>query len=221
MNRIHVILTFACLLAAASLQAQGVYSTYYYQRSTLFEVLPVTSQDIIFLGDSITDGCEWNELLGNPHVKNRGSSGDTTMGVHDRLDAILPGHPAKIFLLIGINDLSRGIAADTVVENIRRILQRIRTESPATRVYVQSLLPVSDAFGLFTGHTARRRDIPAVNEAIGKLAPQEGATYVDLYSRFVDPQTGKMKLDYSNDGLHLLGKGYLCWREVLLPYINE
>ena len=52
------------------------YSTFYYQRATLFEELPVTSKDIIFLGNSITNGAEWAELLGNKHVKNRVICGD-------------------------------------------------------------------------------------------------------------------------------------------------
>lgn len=216
-----LLISVLALAATGSARAQGVYSTYYYQRASLFEVLPVGPEDIIFLGNSITDGCEWRELFDNPRIKNRGISGDTTMGVYDRLDAILSGHPAKIFLMIGINDLSRGLAAETVVENIRRILGRIRSESPATRVYVQSLLPVSDAFGTFAGHSARRGDIPGINEALRQSASEYGAVYVDLFSRFVDEQTGKMDTVYSNDGLHLLGKGYLLWRDIVLPYVNE
>lgn len=96
-------------LTAVTLYAQQnkspKYSTYYYQRASLFESLPVTSEDIIFIGNSITDGGEWHELFNNPHVKNRGISGDTTQGVFDRLDAIVNGQPAKIFLMIGINNV--------------------------------------------------------------------------------------------------------------------
>lgn len=33
---------------------------------------------------------------------NRGISGDVAMGVYDRLDPILKGKPAKIFLLLGL-----------------------------------------------------------------------------------------------------------------------
>ena len=222
MNKLSKWFILALLFfAAGAIRAQGVYSTYYYQRASLFELLPVGPEDIVFIGNSITDGCEWNELFDNPHVKNRGVNGDTTMGVHDRLDAILPGHPAKIFLMIGINDLARGIAAQTVVENTRRILGRIRTESPSTRIYVQSLLPVSDAYGLFAGHAARWKDIPGINEALQEMAAEFGAVYVDLFSRFVDAETGKMDTAYSNDGLHLLGKGYLLWRDIVLPFVNE
>ena len=91
----------------------------------MFEELPVTSSDIIFLGNSITNGAEWAELFKNKHVKNRGISGDICMGVYDRLDAILKGKPAKIFLLIGINDVSRGTPADTIVSRIEMIVRKI------------------------------------------------------------------------------------------------
>lgn len=75
-------LTGLLLLWGVMTWAQQSYSAYYYQRVSLFEMLPVSPGDIVFLGNSITDGCEWNELLGRTDVRNRGISGDTSMGVY-------------------------------------------------------------------------------------------------------------------------------------------
>lgn len=197
------------------------YSTFYHQRATLFEALPVSSKDIIFLGNSITNGGEWAELFGNKHVKNRGISGDVCMGVYDRLDAVLKGKPAKIFLLIGINDVSRGTAADTIVQQIAMIAEKIKKDSPKTRLYLQSVLPVTDHYGMFAGHTSRWQEVEKINKGLIRLAEKEKLTYVDLYSHFVDAETGKMNIDYTNDGLHLLGEGYLKWVEIVKPYIAE
>lgn len=216
-----------CLLVAScELQAQvqpakaNIYSTFYYQRASLFEALPTSPEDIIFLGNSITNGCEWAELFENPHIKNRGISGDITRGVYDRLAPILNGRPAKIFLLIGINDLARGTAPDSILANIRQIVTKIRTESPDTRLYIQSLLPVTDHYRLFEGHTSQRQFVPQINAGLQKVAATTGAVYIDLYASFVDPATGKMNTAYTNDGLHLLGKGYLKWRDLIRPYID-
>lgn len=212
----------AILALASSIHAQErKYSTFYYQRATLFEELPVTSSDIIFLGNSITNGGEWAELFDNPHVKNRGISGDVCMGVYDRLDAILKGSPAKIFLLIGINDLDRGASADTIVERIGMIVDKIRKTSPDTKLYLQSVLPVSDHYNMFNGHTSRWQVIPEINNGIVRLAADRGVKYIDLYSHFVDNATGKMNIEYTNDGLHLLGKGYKKWVGIVKPYVDE
>ena len=195
------------------------YSTFYYQRETLFEQLPVTSRDIVFLGNSITNGGEWAELLQNRHVKNRGISGDICRGVYDRLDPILKGKPAKIFLLIGINDVNQGASADTIVAQIKRITQKIKKDSPKTKLYLQSILPVTDYYKMFGGHTKHWKMIREINEKLEQLAWAEKVVYIDLYSHFVDPSTGKMNIEYSNDGLHLLGKGYVKWCEILKPYV--
>ena len=212
----------AILALASSIHAQErKYSTFYYQRATLFEELPVTSSDIIFLGNSITNGGEWAELFDNPHVKNRGISGDVCMGVYDRLDAVVNGAPAKIFLLIGINDVDRGASADTIVERIGMIVDKIRKDSPSTKIYLQSVLPVSDHYKMFNGHTSRWQVVPEINKGLVRLAADRGVKYIDLYSHFIDNTTGKMNIKYTNDGLHLLGKGYKKWVGIVKPYVDE
>src|SRR5699024_7028471 len=64
------------------------YSAYYYHRKNLFELLPNEKKEIIFLGDSITDGNEWAEYFGSQRIKNRGISGDVTDGVLYRHDYV-------------------------------------------------------------------------------------------------------------------------------------
>lgn len=211
----------AWLIVIGSHAQERKYSTFYYQRATLFEALPVSSKDIVFLGNSITNGGEWCELFNNKHAKNRGISGDVCYGVYDRLDAVLKGKPAKIFLLIGINDLSRGTSADTIIQQICMITQKIKQESPKTKLYLQSVLPVTDYYKMFDGHTARWQEVKKINEGLARLAEEEKVTYIDLYSHFVDPETGKMRIEYTNDGLHLLGKGYLKWVEIVKPYVTK
>jgi Lysophospholipase L1 and related esterases len=115
MKKTCFILIICLLFGANSFSQQGKYGTYYDQRATLFENLPITPSDIVFLGNSLTDGCEWAELFENPHIKNRGISGDVVLGIYDRIDPILKGKPAKIFLLTGINDVSHDLTADSVL----------------------------------------------------------------------------------------------------------
>ena len=218
MKKLLIMLSLFC---ACTMQAQEQkHSTFYYQRATLFEALPTSKSDIIFLGNSITNGGEWAELLRNPHAKNRGISGDTTQGVLDRLSTITKGKPAKIFLLIGTNDLSRGKSVDEVAKNVEKIVERVKRESPATKLYVQSVFPVNPKFNKFLGHMNRQKDIAVLNAKIKAVAARHGVKYIDVYKALVTPSTDVMNPEYTNDGLHLLGKGYLKWVEVLKPYLK-
>ena len=218
MKKLFIMLSLFC---ACTMHAQEQkHSTFYYQRATLFEVLPTSKSDIIFLGNSITNGGEWAELLRNPHAKNRGISGDTTQGVLDRLSTITKGKPSKIFLLIGTNDLSRGKSVDEVAKNVAKIVERVKRESPKTKLYVQSVFPVNPKFNKFLGHMNRQKDIAVLNAKIKAVAARHGVTYIDVYKSLVIPSTDVMNPEYTNDGLHLLGKGYLKWVEVLKPYLK-
>ncbi len=214
----HILCLFFCCAIVAQTSS---YSTYYYQRATLFEQLPITNQDIVFVGNSITDGGEWSELFSDARIKNRGISGDISMGVYDRLDAIVNGQPRQIFLMIGINDLARDISTDSIVANIERIICKIQCSSPRTLIYLQSVLPVNDCFGAFQNHTKHAGEIKNLNNKLFALTKKRDITFVDLYTHFVIPGTEKMNPEFTNDGLHLLEKGYLKWAELIKPYILE
>jgi lysophospholipase L1-like esterase len=202
-----------------SLGQPSKFGTYYDQRKSLFELLPDTKNEIIFLGNSITDGSEWGELVQNPRAKNRGISGDTSEGVLFRLYQVTRVQPAKVFLLIGINDLAKNISPDTIYANICKIVSTIRTKSPNTKVYVQSILPVNNTFKTFSGHTSRTPQVKELNQRLEKICPKLGATYVDIFSELKNPNDDLLNPMYTNDGLHLLGEGYVAWLGVIRKYL--
>ena len=211
-----VLLAAALLLASASF-AQSEYN---YQKRSLFEQLPIRGNDIVFLGNSITDGGEWAELFNNRHVKNRGISADRSGWLLDRLDPIVGGQPRKLFLLIGTNDLAAGTPAAEVVANVRKIVERFQSESPRTKLYVQSVFPVNDSFKKYAAkHGRHDADIVAVNKGLQALCAEKGIVYIDLWTLLAD-KNGKLRADLTNDGLHLMGEGYIVWRDAVLPYVK-
>ena len=197
-----ILLAILLITANAFAQITGKFGTYYDQRELLFEAMPTSENDIIFLGNSITDGGEWYELFENPNCKNRGISGDIVAGVLNRLETITKGQPAMIFLMIGTNDINHGINNDSIALGVREVVQRIKRESPHTHIIVQSILPTNDCYGLFTGHTKRWQDVAVINNMIKTMTEEENVTYLDLYNHFATEE-GKMDPKYSNDGLHL------------------
>lgn len=196
----------------------SLFSTYYHQRVSHFRTLPITKNDIIFLGNSISDGAEWSELFADNYVKNRGISGDISGGVLNRLDEITLRNPAKVFLLIGINDLSRNISTDSIFKNITKIASYLKQESPSTKLYVQSILPVNDVYKKFGSHTSKGEQIKQLNANLKQNAQVYNYTYIDLHNSFCD-ENGKLIKEFTNDGLHLKGDGYLLWKHLVYSYV--
>jgi len=198
----------------------SLFSIYYLQKASFAESLPDTKSDIVFIGNSITDGAVWSELFNDIHVKSRGFSGDVTSGLIKRFPEIVRRRPAKIFMMIGTNDLARGISPDSVVKNILLIADYLRQESPSTQLFVQSILPVNDVYGKFPDHTQNGAKINEVNVLLLKNSSTHHYHYIDLHSFFQD-RNGKMVTQYSNDGLHLLGVGYALWKHLVFPYVYD
>lgn len=162
MKKIITIITVLIITAGSQGQTEkNKYYPYWYQKESLYRSLPNTADEIIFLGNSITDGCNWSELLDEPRAKNRGISGDRTEGILDRLDEVLDSKPIKVFLMIGINDLGAGKSVNFI-----------------------------------------------------KMK------YVDLHTGF-KTENDYLNPEYSNDGLHLLGTGYLKWKSLIINHIKD
>lgn len=212
-------LLFLALLLAAALPTFAQ-SSYNFQRRSLFEVLPIHSNDIVFLGNSITDGCEWAELFQNRHVKNRGISGDRSDWLLGRLDSILTAHPKKLFLMIGTNDLAAGRTPDEIVRDVERLIDRFQRESKWTKIYVQSILPVNgEGFTKYRSHYEHAHLIVPTNKRLEALCHQKGVTYLDVWGALADDE-GRLDRRYTNDGLHLMGAGYLVWRDAIKIHVK-
>ena len=216
------IIRAACVIAAVSVMSAPSFSqdtpaekimegAYWKHKTSQFRTLPNPEGEICFLGDSITDGCEWRELTGIETVTNRGIGGDTSWGLLARIDEVTEGKPAKVFLMIGTNDLAwGGQTVPAVHKNIGRVLDAIKTQSPATKIYLQSILPVNysreDEF--------RNKNIDAINPLLKQLAAEKDVTWIDLVPFFKD-ENGQLKEAYTEDGLHLTGEAYYQWLSVI------
>lgn len=187
------------------------FKRHYFIKKNVFESLPNDENEIIFLGNSITAGAPWFELFDDLRIKNRGISGDVTEGILYRLEEVTESFPYKIFLMIGVNDLSKDISVDSIIINYKSILKIITSTTPETKIYLQSVLPVNNEFQYFKNHTNKGNEILELNKKIKDLASEFNQTYIDLYSNFIN-EKGKLIKDYTFDGLHLNGAGYKIWK---------
>jgi lysophospholipase L1-like esterase len=188
---------------------------HYVKRLAEFKKQPIVKGKVIMLGNSITEGGNWKKLLKDSTVINRGISGDVTFGVINRLDEIVKRQPSKVFLLIGINDLSRKTPDEVILENLFSIVSKIRSGSRNTEVFVQSILPTNETFKNFMPNfKGKASSILTINTQLQRYADKMKFTYVDLYSKFLDAN-GLMDAKYATDGLHLNELGYQHWVSIL------
>lgn len=173
----------------------------------------IHDNDVVFLGDSIT---EWNDWQGAfPEVKthNFGIVGDTSYGVLARLHQITSGQPpGKIFLLIGTNDMFTygRVSMEELLSNMDTILTEIRYSFPKTEVYVQSVMPRQPKFGDV---------IKELNRQVEELTERHRVTYIDLWG-IMDDGTGRLRREYTGDNLHLNKKGKKVWNDYLRPFVT-
>jgi lysophospholipase L1-like esterase len=194
------------------------FKRHFYLKKSVFEVLPNNDNEIIFLGNSITAGGIWTELFQDLRIKNRGISGDVTDGILFRLNEVTESKPNKIFIMIGVNDLSKGKSKAYILNNYQKIIDEILNDSPETKIYIQSILPVNNEFDYFKNHTNKTDSILSINNSLKTMAVEQGLTYIDLFSSFANEEL-KLNESYTFDGLHLNGQGYLLWKNIVEKYI--
>ena len=179
----------------------------YQTKMSVFNSMSIVEGSIIFLGDSITEFCNWSELFGKNNIINRGISGDTLDGLLYRVDEVIERKPKKIFLMIGINDLGKGKNVNQILEKYTILIKKIHTNLPETIIYIQSVLPAKRK-------TLRNTDIKKINIGLIKIANKYNKNYIDLYSSFLS-KNNELNDAYSLDGLHLNGKGYQLWKQII------
>ena len=80
--------------------------------------------DVVFLGDSLTDGYDLKKFYPDYLTLNRGISGDTTVGLEKRLDvSAYDVQPKVVVMLIGANNM------DQMLDNYESILRSKRWKS--------------------------------------------------------------------------------------------
>lgn len=186
---------------------------HYPKRIHEFKQNPLQTGDIVFLGNSITEqGEDWGLKVNNVKAKNRGIAGDTTEGVLERLEELIYYKPAKVFLLIGINDLFRDdMSAQKVYDNIISIVRRINFNNPGTQIYLHTILP--------TTTSDLKSKIKQTNSLLINAEKNESYKLILLHEEFSN-ENDAMNMSLSSDGVHLNDNGYEVWVKKIKEHIN-
>ena len=212
--------TFIALLlcAVTAVLADGPFRNHRYDS---FKALSVTSENILFIGNSITDMHCWPEVFVTSNgdylpIVNRGNSGTYSTEQSDNLESYINGKPKKVFMMIGTNDIATSgglnFSPEQVLAYVKSIVARIHARSPQTKVYLYSILK---------NNTSNRVEATwlKANELTKAFADAtEGVTYIDLYDKLAGIANGGA---WSYDNLHLTAGAYQAWAETICQYLQE
>lgn len=170
--------------------------------------------DIVMLGNSITAGIDWNELLERQDIANRGINGDITEGMLNRMNSVIKVKPKVCFFLGGINDLTRRVSPEQTIINIKNIIN-ILLENNITPV-LQSIIYTENRFYDFEHNN---KLIPTMNDILKMFAKEKGIMYLDLNEQLSENLF--LKPEFTDDGLHLNAEGYVVWGKIIQHTIDN
>lgn len=194
--------------STASLDSLYLKSAHYRHMTALWKLYRPAQADVVMLGNSITAGAEWSELLGRPYVINRGIGGDNLVGFLHRLAFVIPLRPKLCFVMGGINDLYAGYTAEQVFSNYTALIDSLQAASIVP--VVQSTLHVSPRWRLAD---EKNPQVARLNGLLLGLCQKRGIAFIDLNERL--SESGRLRDPFTTDGIHLTPAAYAIWAEML------
>jgi lysophospholipase L1-like esterase len=144
--------------------------------------------DVLFLGDSITDGLGrgsgaplWDDVYAPLPAFNFGIGGVTTSHVLWQIETgqVARAAPKTVVLLIGSNNLGGGQQPGDVLEGVEKIIDTLGAQLPDTKILLLGVLPRG-----FDAGNPFRTSIPATNRLLAGL-DGDTVTYRDIGSVYL------------------------------------
>jgi lysophospholipase L1-like esterase len=158
-------------------------------------------------------------------VYNRGISGEVSGELAKRFEEnVLTLSPRNIVILIGTNDLARGVEPAAIAKNIEQVVSLSRAAYPDINIILQAVYPtnptINDRFMRMILHGRRTTaSIKALNGLLEKTAKEYGAVWLDLNAGLAD-EAGNLDTKFTFDGLHLNAAGYRVVTEKIRPLLK-
>jgi lysophospholipase L1-like esterase len=188
--------------------------------------------DVIFLGDSITQGWEgnpkvWKKHFGEFKPVNLGIGGDQTGHVLWRITdgkELADLKPKVAVIMIGTNNVG-GYTNAHIAGGIKAIIDELKSQKPDIKILLLGVFPRgstrdADKETKVIPAAKLNRNIKEINDIISKYDDGKTVIYKDIGPKFLD-KDGGLSLEVMNDALHLTAKGYEIWGEAITPDIEK
>ena len=189
---------------------------HYFKRMELF-AKQKDQKNIVMLGNSLTEGGHWDEILKRTDVANRGIGSDVTEGYVHRINDVFDLKPKICFIEGGVNDLARYIPQETIIRNLAILIDTLRSKN---------IIPVLNAV-TYVADNYRALNPPAfnssikdLNRAIRALAKEKKVRLIDLNGKITDGKYLLKKYAVA-DGIHYTADTYSLWRKEILKIVDK
>lgn len=186
---------------------------YFLEKHVMYTELPVTSSNIVLVGDDFIDRGMWNDFFGSADVIGRGITYDGTEHIRYRIGTIATGKPQKIFLSAGARDIMHGDDNAAILERVAEICKIIRKASPESDVYYIGVTPLGE---MTVEQVAQAAEL---NTSLAQSAEKNGYTFIDMASVLTD-ESGAINPAYSWNGMLLNGAGYEAYAKAIEPFVG-
>lgn len=187
----------------------GTNTSYHAYKLQEFQQEPMKNKTIMMIGDSITDQGEWDKLTAREDILNRGISGDTAYGLLNRIHIQNQGIK-QVFIMIGINDFSRGVKVYDVYLNYIKIVEFYKKNNIVP--VLQSTLYLSK--GIFI---PLENKVTELNQLMKKYAKENQIVFIDL--NHVLSKNNYLESANTVDGIHLTPRAYKIWAKEIQEYL--
>jgi lysophospholipase L1-like esterase len=183
-----------------------------------------TGPEIVFIGDSITQGWEkegrevWQQHYAAHHALDLGFGGDRTENVlwrlqHGEVDGIAP---KVAVLMVGTNNSGhRAENPQTTAAGIQRLVEELRQRLPRTKVLLLAIFPRGATPDDFLRGLNER-----VNKIIAGQADGSMVHFLDINHELLE-RDGTLDKAVMPDLLHPNAKGYAIWQRAMDPTLQR
>lgn len=188
------------------------------------ESIKEQDENIVFYGDSITEGYNVKEFYDEFRVVNSGISGNTTEDLINRIDRDLYNYnPSTVIIQIGTNDIRASIKDEDIIKNLKSIIKGIRKNRKNASILIESIYPINREMDVDywkdVNTDYNNKHITKLNKEIKELCKKEHIKYIDIYSKLLD-DNNNLKETYSKEGLHLTDLGYYKVTKIIKEYLK-
>ncbi len=187
----------------------------YAEQIDMYNIYKTRQADIVMLGNSLTHGAAWNELLGRPDVIERGIPGDGLDGFASRMNYVYKLNPKIVFIEGGVNDVYNWEPVEDIFRTYVRIIEGLKAHKiiPVIQSTTYAAKDYGKSFGLKPeSNFGRNREIDKLNKLLSDYAKRNNIDYIDLVSK-IATKDGFMRPELTIDGIHFKAQAFKIWAE--------